>query len=217
MMLHDSELQRKTLEVLSRHHAVITDTHVVFKSGKHGNAYVNKDAIYPHTKDTSQLCWYLALKFANENVEVVIAPAVGGVILSQWVAFHLSQISGKEVLALYADKEGEDLFVIKRGYDKLIKGKRVLVIEDVVNTGKSVRLVVEAVRKTGGEVVHVGVLVNRGGVTAQDIGNVPDLFALADVKLDSYGAGTCPLCHDKVQVNTDVGKGREFLAGRQPA
>lgn len=214
MMPHDSELQDRTLKILNERNAVITDTHVVYASGRHGSAYVNKDAIYPHTEDVSRLCKYLALKFADDNIEAVIAPAVGGVILSQWVAHYLTELTDKKVLALYADKDG-DSFVIKRGYDKLIKGKRVLVVEDNLTTGGSVRKVVQVVREAGGAVMAVGALVNRGGVSTADIGNVPDLFALANVKLDDYDAHECPLCANKIPINTDVGKGREFLAAQK--
>ncbi len=108
--------------ILGESKAIITDSHVVYTSGKHGSAYINKDAIYPHTIYTSRLCRMLAGQFVDDGVDVVIAPAVGGVILSQWTAHHL------DGLGVYADKSG-DGFVIKRGYDKLIIGKRVLVVE----------------------------------------------------------------------------------------
>ena len=72
---------------------------------------------------------------------------------------------------------------------------------------------VAAVRAAGGIVVAVAALVNRGAVTAADVG-VPALVALLDIALDAWDADACPLCRDGVPVNTDVGKGREFLAKR---
>ncbi|HEY4510580.1 MAG TPA: phosphoribosyltransferase family protein, partial [Candidatus Paceibacterota bacterium] len=193
--------------------AVITDSHIVYTSGKHGTAYVNKDALYPHTAETSRLCRVIAERFADDKVEVVIAPAIGGVILSQWTAHHLSEMNGREVLGVYAEKsEGGDTFVIKRGYDKLIAGKNVLVVEDVLTTGGSAKKVVEATRAIGGNVVGLGVLCNRGGITPQDVADVPRLISLVNMKLDTFDEVTCPLCKQNVPVNTDVGKGREFLA-----
>src|SRR5262245_59526910 len=119
--------EQGVLQVLSSVGAVIVDSHIVYTSGKHGTAYVNKDAVYPHTAETSRLCHTIAERFAGENVEAVIAPAIGGVIMSQWTAYHFSRIYGVDVLGVYAEKsETEDAFVIKRGYDKLIAGKRVL-------------------------------------------------------------------------------------------
>ena len=206
--------EQDVLKILSRLNAIVTDSHIVYTSGKHGNAYVNKDAIYPHTKETSQLCRAIAEQFFDSDVEVVIAPSIGGVILSQWVAYHLTEITGREVLGVYAEKEG-DSFVIKRGYDKIVQGKKVLVVEDVLTTGGSVKKVIEATRALEGNVVGLGVLCNRGGITLQDVSNPPKLAALVNVKFDSWDEAECPLCSKGVPINTDVGKGRDFLAKKK--
>lgn len=203
--------EQDVLEILGKVNAVFTNSHIVYTSGKHGTAYVNKDGLYPHTKETSQLCRAMAEHFAKDGVEVVIAPVIGGVILSQWVAHHLSEITGREVLGAYAEKDG-DGFVIKRGYDKLLEGKKVLVVEDVLTTGGSARKVVEAVRAMGGNVVGLGVLCNRGGIAPQDVANPPKLFALVNVKFDAWDEAECPMCAKHVPINKDVGKGREYLA-----
>ena len=75
--------EQEVLQVLGKVGAVITGSHIVYTSGKHGTAYANKDAVYPHTAETSRLCQAIAERFADDKVEVVIAPAIGGVILSQ--------------------------------------------------------------------------------------------------------------------------------------
>ena len=209
--------EQHVLWLLRQIGTVITDSHIVYTSGKHGAAYVNKDAVYPHTEKTSKLCRAIAERFVHKNVQVVIAPAIGGVILSQWTAYHLTKLStGGEVLGVYAEKsEAGDSFIIKRGYDKLIAGKNVLVVEDVLTTGGSARRVVEATRAIGGKVVGLGVLCNRGGVTPHDIADVPELFALVNVKMDAWDEAECPLCAQGVPINTNVGKGREYLARKQ--
>lgn len=208
--------EQEVLEVLGKAGAVIVDSHIVYTSGKHGSAYVNKDAVYPRTDDTSRLCRAIAERFKKEDVEVVIAPAVGGVILSTWTAHHLSRFTGREVLSAYADKDG-DGFTIKRGYDKLVAGRRILVVEDLLNTGGSVKKVIDVVKRVGGIVVGLGVLCNRGGVTPEDVGGVPRLEALVNVKLDAWDATDCPLCKQGVPINTDVGHGRSFLAQKKTA
>lgn len=202
----------QVLGVLAGVKAVITGSHVVYTSGRHGSTYVNKDALYTHPYDTSSLCETIAQEFAVLEFvpEVVIAPAVGAVILSQWVAYHLAKLTGRPIWAIYADKEG-DSFVIKRGYDKLVPGKRVVMVEDVLTTGGSARKVVDVVRAIGGDVMGVGVLCNRGGVTKEDLG-VPKLFALTNTTMDSWAEADCPLCKEGMPINTDVGKGHEFLA-----
>ncbi|MFH1067408.1 MAG: phosphoribosyltransferase family protein [bacterium] len=210
--------EQEILKLLSSVGGVITDSHIVYTSGKHGSAYVNKDAIYPHTKETSELCRAIAEEFAQAQVDVVIAPAIGGVILSQWVAHHLSQICKREVLGVYAEKDekGEG-FVIKRGYDKLISGKKVLVVEDVLTTGGSAKKVIEAARAIGGQIVALAVLCNRGGITPEELGGVPKLFSLVNVKLDAWDEKDCPLCAKGAPINTNVGKGREYLSRKKAA
>ena len=207
--------EQHVLKVLNDVGAVITDSHIVYTSGKHGSAYINKDALYPHTRATSMLCREIAMHYEDDGIEAVIAPAVGGVILSTWTADWLSSRTGREVLCTYADKDGKDGFIIKRGYDKLIAGKTVLVVEDLLTTGGSVRKVVEAVRAIGGNVVGVGVLCNRGSVTPADLGDVPRLVALTNIKMDSWDEADCPLCKQGVPINTSIGHWKAFLARKQ--
>ena len=211
-MINEAEV----LDLLGSVNGIITNSHIVYTSGKHGSAYVNKDAIYPHTSATSRLCQAIAEHFAPKNIDAVLAPAVGGVILSQWTAHHLSGLYGREVLGVYAEKaETGDSFVIKRGYDRLIAGKNVLVVEDVLTTGGSVKKVVETANAIGAKIVGVGALCNRGGISSAELGNVPELYALVNVTLDAWEEATCPLCAKGVPINTNVGKGREYLASKK--
>jgi orotate phosphoribosyltransferase len=81
----------------------------------------------------------------------------------------------------------------------------------VLTTGGSVKKVIEVVRSLGGRVVGLGALCNRGGITAEDVGNVPKLQALVSINLEAWEPNDCPLCKQNVAINTNVGKGREFL------
>lgn len=201
------------LDVLHQLGAIVTNDHIVYTSGRHGSSYVNKDALYPHTAAASMVGAALARHFADAGVETVAGPTVGGVIMAQWTAHHLSQLNGREVLAVYAEEEQVETGkqrVFRRGYDALIAGKRVLVVEDVLTTGGSARLVVEAVTAAGGIVVGVGALCNRGGITALDLG-APRLVALTELPLESYPAEECPLCAAGVPINTRLGKGAVYL------
>src|SRR3989338_6672533 len=131
----------KVVDILKKIGAVITDDHFLYTSGKHGSVYINKDALYPHTEKTSEVGKMFAEKFKEEDIDVVAAPAVGGTILSQWTAHHLTLLKGKEILSVYTEKDkgtmasaAESEHIFRRGYDKLIKGKNVLVIEDLTTT-----------------------------------------------------------------------------------
>lgn len=191
--------------ILERVGAVLTGTHVIYTSGRHGETYVNKDALYTSTEDTSAVCQIIANHFASARVEVVAGPTVGGVILAQWVAHHSVSDGNRRPVAIYAEEVDEQR-VFRRGYEAFIPGKRVLVVEDILTTGGSARKVVDAVRAAGGDVVGLGVLCNRGNITAETVG-VPELYALTALPLQSWDATDCPLCRAGVPINTRVGKG----------
>lgn len=202
--------EQEILEMLKRLEAIITESHIVYTSGRHGSAYVNKDAIYLHAQETANLCEQLAAYYSNYEINIVAGPTVGGVILSQWVAYHLSAKRGEEILSVFAEEDENKNRIFKRGYDKLIPGKKVLIVEDILTTGGSVKKMVEAVRALGGEVVGCAAICNRGGVGDADIGNAP-IRALTSVKLDSWEEADCPLCKEGRPINTNVGKGRDYL------
>ncbi len=197
--------------------------HFVFVSGLHADTYVNKNAMYPYTHQMSKLCKGIAEKFKDKNVEAVVGPETGGIILSQWVAYHLSEMTGKEVLGVYADKDhslpkDEPVqFIIKRGYDESIKGKRTLVVEDLVTTGGSIKKVVAEAQRVGAEVVGAVALVNRGNVTREMAGNPPEFISMLTVDLEQWPAETCELCAGNIPVNTDVGHGKDYLAKKASA
>lgn len=202
------------MQVLTKVGAVIADSHIVYTSERHGNAYINKDALYTHTKETSQLCKLMADQYDADQINVVIGPIIGGVVLSQWVTHHLNnKRNSGETLSLYAEKEGEGedkKLVIKRGYDAFIPDKNIVIVEDVLTTGGSVKKVIESVRALNGNVIAVSALCNRGGIKAQDIGNVP-IHALTTITMDSWTEQDCPLCKEKIPINTSIGKGKIFL------
>ncbi len=207
------------MEALAGAGALIRDSHIVYTSGRHGTAYVNKDALYLHPLITEQLCGVMAGEYDADQVDVVAGPTVGGVILAQWVAWHLTRArtDGGEVLAVYAEEEiadGVKRRVFRRGYDEQVRGKRVVVVEDIVTTGGSARQVLDAVRALGATPLGLSIICNRSGKPGEALFDVP-LHALATVALDSWAEDECPLCAQGVPVNTSVGKGKAFLARKQ--
>ncbi len=196
--------------------AVLTDDHFVYTSGRHGSAYVNKDAVYPDAGLANGLCIDIARHFQDAEVQTVVGTEHGGIILQFATTWNLRMQTGRQISGVYAENAtaaylAQKRFVFKRGFDRFVKGKKVLIVDDILTTGSSVEAVVRAVRETGGEVIGVAVICNRGGVTAEQLG-VPELFALCNVSMDSWPEEECPLCAQGVPVNTTVGKGREFLA-----
>ncbi|CAN5120996.1 phosphoribosyltransferase family protein [soil metagenome] len=199
------------INILKRIGAVITDDHFVYTSGKHGEVYVNKDALYPHTEDVSKVGMLFAEKYKDLDIDVVAAPALGGIILSTWTAYHLSKLKGNEILGVYAEKMPDKSMAFTRGYDKLISGKKILVIEDLATTGGSVKKVVDLVRTTGGEVMAVCVMVNRDpdAVTTESIGAPFD--ALGVLKAQAWDESDLPEHIKSRPINVHVGHGKKYI------
>ncbi len=203
--------EERVKDILAETEAVLTDDHFVYTKGEHGPVYVNKDAIFPYTEKVSCLCRGIAQQFTSDKVDVIASPAIGAVVLAHWTAHELGSLIGRSVLAVYAEKvDGNGPLEIRRGFDKLIAGRNVLVVEDILNSGGSAADVVRIVQEAGGNVVGVGAICNRGEVTNEDLG-VPKLRQLISLTLDKYPEEACPLCAQDVPINTKFGKGREFL------
>lgn len=192
------------IDILKKVGAILPDDHFVGTSGLHFDTYVNKDALYPHTEDASAVGKLFAEKYKDMDIDAVVAPALGGIILSQWTAHHLTQMKGKEVLGIYTEKTPEKEQIFTRGYDAYIKGKKILVVEDIIVTGGSVVKVVDAVKNAGGEVVGVCCMVNKDPeqIKFDYLGTYP---------IQTYTADECPLCKNGVPINTKVGHGKKFL------
>lgn len=208
----------KIMQMFADVGAIISDSHFVYSSGRHSSVYINKDALYLHTKTTSWLCQLIARQYDLNQVDAVVGPVLGGIVLSQWVAHHLNATrSSGETLAVYAEKgaDSADLndkhFFFSRGYDNYIAGKNILIVEDVLTTGGSARQVIELVRQHGGNVIGLSALCNRGNVQPEDVGNVT-IQTLVKISLETYVAEACPFCQQQVPINTELGKGRAFLA-----
>lgn len=189
---------------------ILTNDHFVYTSGRHGSMYVNKDRLYPYTQQLRAVCAALAEPWRRRGIEVVAGPTIGGVILAQWVADALSKDDGTQVFAVYAEQRSDDVGQVSRyfgrGYDALVRGRQVLIVEDILTTGGSVAQVVAAVRAATGTPVAIRALCNRGAVSAEAVGGVP-ISVLMDLSLESWAPADCPLCQRGVPINTQVGKG----------
>ncbi len=194
--------------------SIITGSHVVYASGNHGRDYVNKDRVFMDRQKLILLCAEIAERFRHDTIDVVLGPAMGGVIVAQWVGYTLSQITGRDIVSAFADKNGHGGYEVRRGYQDIVPGKRVLMVEDVINTGQSIMNAMSAVRRVGGEIVALAALCNRGGMRVEELG-VPRLEALVNVSLPQWPAERCPMCAEGMPINTTVGKGQEFLAKQQ--
>lgn len=205
-------METNILDILKSVHGIITDDHFVYTSGKHGSIYINKDALYPHTEKVSEVGHMFAQKTKDLDIDVVVGPMIGGIILSQWTAYHLTKIKGKEVLGVYTEKDEQSNQVFgRRGYDKLVKDKNILIVEDLTNTGGSVKKVVDTVRNAGGNVLKVGVMVNRNPEEVNAEYMSAPFFSLGVFPAEAFDESECPLCKQSIPINEKIGHGKKFL------
>lgn len=202
---------QEVINILEKTGMAVRDSHFVGTSGRHMSIYVSKDKLLPHTRETFRVTELLAQTFKDLDVDIVAAPVVGGVILGNLVAYHLSLLQKKEILSVYAEKTSEGPMIFKRGYDTLVKGKNILIIDDVIATGFSVHKMIDVVRQFGGNIVAMGVIANRvpKEVNTETLG-VPMTW-LCEIPAETYDEKDCPLCKAGVPMNTTLGHGKKFL------
>lgn len=172
--------------------AIFLDQHFVYTSGEHAPGYICMDPIYADPVRLSGLVPSLLRPF-DQQFDVISAPATGGVALASTASNWLLYRKELKIPALWADKDGKEFVVDRLGFPEGISGKRVLIVEDLLTTGSSVKGTIAAVEACGGEVVGLSAVCNRGGVTAGQIG-VPRLEQLTSVNYDNYEPDNCPLC-----------------------
>ena len=208
-------MENKIIKILTKVGAILPNSHFVGTSGRHFDTYLTKDALFPHTAETSEICKFFAEKTKHLEMDIVAAPALGGLIFSQWIAYHLSQLKGKEILAVFTEKTSDNNQILTRGYNKLVQGKKVLAIEDFTTTGGSVKRVVDSVKKAGGNVIGVCVMINKDPVNVNSkLFGVP-FTALADLVVKNYNPDDCPLCRKEIPINTTFGHGKKFLESKK--
>jgi len=202
------------LETLAERGAVLTDHHFVYKSGKHGPHYINMDPVFPDTGLMYDICLELGMQFnAYELTQLtIVGPATGGIPLAVLTALALGDERGVSQwpAVVWADKAGEDDFVFERaGFIEQLDGKQVLVVEDLLNTGDSVKKVIAQARLHGANVIGVSVICNRGSETAESLG-VPRLEALSSVDFQAFTPESCPLCAEQRPIVADIGHGSGY-------
>lgn len=147
--------------------------------------YVEKFNVLQHPKYTEKLCQELAERYAADNVELVVGPMTGGILLAHEVGKAL------DTRAIFTERENGKM-TLKRGFE-IPKGTRVLIVEDIVTTGGSVMEVLDVVKEHGGIPVGIGLLVDRSGGKV-DFGIRTE--ALLHLDVPTFKEEDCPLCKE---------------------
>jgi orotate phosphoribosyltransferase len=174
--------EAKIIDIFKKSQALL-EGHFLLTSGLHSSRYIQCAQVLQYPEYTAELCTVMADYFKDKGIQTVIGPAMGGIIVSYEVARQLG------VRTLFTERENGAM-VLRRNF-KLAPGEKVLVVEDVVTTGGSVKEVLKVVAEAGAEAVGVGVLVDRSGGKT-DFG-VP-LKAVLTLTVETFQPENCPMC-----------------------
>jgi orotate phosphoribosyltransferase len=192
-------MKREELLKMFESAGAIRHGHFELSSGLHSAMYVQCALVLQYPRFAEALGRDLAEKFAGHEIEAVVSPAIGGLIIGQEVARALLEGGkaspgdgprGGGVPAIFVERDASGKMSLRRGFS-LQPGQRVLVVEDVWTTGGSTREAIRVVDEAGGRVVAAGALIDRSGGKI-DLG-VP-AKALLEISIPSYAADDCPLC-----------------------
>ena len=162
--------------------------HFLLASGLHSPIYWEKFRVLQFPGYTEQLCRMISTHFQKQGIQVVAGPTTGGIILAFEVARQLG------VRGIFAEKAGATERAFRRGFS-INPGERVLVVDDILTTGSSIREVMSAVTGQGGIVIGIGVLVDRSEQKPEF--EVP-LFSCHRAITPTYRPENCPLCADQI-------------------
>lgn len=185
-------MNEKEVESLLKETKAILEGHFLLTSGLHSPLYVEKFNVLQHPEYTEKLCEEFAEYFKDKGIETVIGPATGGIILSQVTARLLG------VRSIFTEREN-GVMTFRRGFH-IEPGEKVLIVEDIVTTGGSIKEVVNAVNKLQGDIVGVGLFVDRSGGTADFGVPAEKVHPLLHLSVPTYKADECPLCKAGVPI-----------------
>lgn len=172
------------MRILEKTEAILRG-HFLLSSGFHSDTYFQMALVFQYPEYGEIVCRKLSDNFKDKKIDVVIGPAIGGIIIS----YQLAKIL--KARGIFAERENGKM-KLRRGF-KIERGENVLVCEDVITTGNSVKEVIEIVKKNGGKIVAIACIVERGNTNF----NYP-LKSLIKVKVKNYSPDECPLCKKNI-------------------
>lgn len=196
------------MKELFEEYGVIKTGHFKLTSGKHSGQYINKDAIYciPNLFSLVVKKIYTGIlnNFNYNSYDIITGPAIAGAVLAAPIALKLNKtfVYPEKAIEsrLAADPNGgvieTKVMKFRRGYNKKLKGSRVLIVEDIITTGNSVERTIKAVKKYGGKVVGISAIWNREGWLPEQNPDRALLLSLIDEDVPSYWPDDCPYCQE---------------------
>lgn len=193
--------RQQVLSIFKESRALL-DGHFQLTSGLHSNQYFQCAKVLQYPEYAIALCGSIAGHFKNSKIDVVVAPALGGIVVGQEVGRQLN------ARTMFTERK-DGTMQLRRGFE-IRKGERVLVCEDVVTTGGSVFEVIRIVNESGGAPVGVGYIVDRSGAKVRfDLADASSQHAVLQMDVVTYKPEECPLCAQGIPIEKPGSRGNK--------
>ena len=192
---------QEVLSIFKNTHALL-EGHFRLSSGRHSPQYFQCAKVLQFPDHASRLCGVLAEHFKSQDIDAIVSPAFGGIVVGQEVGRQLG------VRSMFTERK-DGLMQLRRGFD-VTKGERVLVCEDVITTGGSIQEVMRIVARFGGSVAGTCAIVDRSDGNA----GLPNFHAVLRLEVTTYDAAQCPLCAKGIPMDVPGSRESVMPAGK---
>ena len=189
---------RELLKLLQETGAML-DGHFLLTSGRHSNVYIEKFRILEDPRALDDVCRAMSETVQNQNVELVLGAAIGGILITGGVGRYLNV---KHIFSERVDGKME----LRRGFS-ITKGQRIIIVEDIITTGGSVFELIQLAKDYEAEIVHVVNLVDR---SSGEVNFEVPTTALLTIPSESWEPEDCPLCQKEVAITQRGRTGKQM-------
>ena len=189
---------RELLKLLQETGAML-DGHFLLTSGRHSNVYIEKFRILEDPRALDDVCRAMSETVQNQNVELVLGAAIGGILIAGGVGRYLDV---KHIFSERVDGKME----LRRGFS-ITKGQRIIIVEDIITTGGSVFELIQLAKDYEAEIVHVVNLVDR---SSGEVNFEVPTTTLLTIPSESWEPEDCPLCQQRVAITQRGRTGKQM-------
>jgi orotate phosphoribosyltransferase len=182
-------LKQEAVLKLFKETGALLEGHFLLTSGLHSPQYFQCAKVLQYPLHAQKLCWEIACNFMSEKVNVVVGPALGGIVVAQEVARLMN------ARAIFSERDNGKM-TLRRGFE-IKPNEKVLVVEDVVTTGGSINEVIQLTREASAQLVGVGFLVDRSQNRIKF--DVPK-FSVIEMDVVTFSPEECPLCKNQTEL-----------------
>lgn len=181
-------MKSKDINEILRETGAIMEGHFKLTSGMHSPLYVEKFNVLQYPKYTEEISKNMATFFKDKDIETVVGPMTGGILLAHEVGKTLGARS------IFTERVNGKM-TFRRGFS-LKKGEKIIIVEDIVTTGGSIKEVIEVVKSYEADIIGIVMIVDRSA-NKLDFDGIP-YFSLLKLEVEKYDESICPLCTNNI-------------------